>query len=128
MKEIKLLNGTGIEVTKDGVLLKGNSISFETDDVSVVVVRDGSKFSLMQSDGKGFETTVSDIDDQEVKATDTTHVPTNHELEVWMSAVQSRIDRLESKLLSTETKQDSVNIKSNYKGKRSLFNSNLWHG
>ncbi|WP_263432073.1 hypothetical protein [Leuconostoc gelidum] len=27
MKEIKLLNGTGIEVTKDGVLFKGNIVS-----------------------------------------------------------------------------------------------------
>ncbi|SPJ44090.1 hypothetical protein [Leuconostoc carnosum] len=104
MKEIKLLNGTGIEVTKEGVLLKGNSISFETDDVSVVVVRDGNKFSLMQSNGKGLTTTIGDIDDEEVEDTDTTHVPTNHELEVWLRSIQSQVTSIEAKVSKLEAK------------------------
>lgn len=104
MKEIKLLNGTGIEVTKDGVLLKGNSISFETDGVSVVVVKEGSKFSLMQSDGKGLKTTIGDIDDEEVKVTDTTHVKTNHELEVWLRSIQSQVTSIADKVSKLEAK------------------------
>lgn len=79
MKEIKLLNGTGIEVTKDGVLLKGVNISFTIDGVSVVLLKDGDKYSLSQSDENGFKSTIDTINDQEV--TDTTHVPTNRELE-----------------------------------------------
>ncbi|MBZ5958152.1 hypothetical protein [Leuconostoc gasicomitatum] len=102
MKEIKLLNGTGIEVTKDGVLLKGNSISFETDDVSVVVVRDGSKYSLSQSDENGFKSTIDTIDDEE--DTDTKHVPTNRELEVWLRSIQSQVTCIADRITTLEIK------------------------
>jgi len=109
MKEIKLLNGTGIEVMKDGVLLKGNSISFETDDVSVVVIKDGNKFSVSQSDGHGLESTIGAIDDEEVKVTDTTHVPTNRELEVWLRSIQSQISGIEDKVSALEAKTSDDN-------------------
>ncbi|CUW06658.1 hypothetical protein [Leuconostoc gasicomitatum] len=104
MKEIKLLNGTGIEVTKDGVLLKGNSISFETDDVSVVVIKDGNKFSVSQSDGHGLESTIDTIDDEDVKVTDTTHVSTNRELEVWLSSIKSQVTSIADKVSKLEAK------------------------
>lgn len=104
MKEIKLLNGTGIEVMKDGVLLKGNSISFETDDVSVVVIKDGNKFSVSQSDGHGLESTIGAIDGEEVKVTDTTHVPTNHELEIWLRSIQSQVTSIGNRITRLEAK------------------------
>lgn len=104
MKEIKLLNGTGIEVTKDGVLLKGNSILFSTESVDVVVLKDGNKYSVSQSYNRTLKSCIGDIDDEEVKATDTTHVPTNHELEVWLRSIQSQVTCIADNVSKLEAK------------------------
>lgn len=104
MKEIKLLNGNGIEVTKDGVLIKGGNISFQTNGVSVILLNDGNKFSVSESDGNILKTTVDTIDDEEVKVTDTTHVPTNRELEVWLSSIQSQVTSIGNRITKLEAK------------------------
>ncbi|GMA66785.1 hypothetical protein [Leuconostoc gelidum] len=125
MKEIKLLNGTGIEVMKDGVLLKGNSISFETDDVSVVVIKDGNKFSVSQSDGHGLESTIDTIDDEEAKVTDTTHVPTNHELEqMSIKEINGEILNKKRDLQNEREKLESLYIIRSSKIKY-IFNKNI---
>lgn len=105
MKEIKLLNGTGIEVTRDGVLLKGVNISFTIDGVNVILLKDGDKYSLSQSDENGFKSTIDTINDQEV--TDTTHVPTNHELEVWLSSIQSHVMSVDKRITKLEARKTS---------------------
>lgn len=119
MKEIKLLNGAGIEVTKDGVLLKGDSISFETDDVDVFVFKNGNNFSVQQSNDSAFTTTTGIVDDEEV--TDTTHVPTNHELEVCLRSIQSQVTSIEDKLTKLEASKSGDK-------KRQRFLKQIWHG
>lgn len=102
MKEIKLLNGTVIEVTKDGVLIKGDNIRFKIDGVGVIMLKDDDKYFVSQGDGDELESTTGIFDDEEVE--DTTHVPTNHELEVWLRSIQSQVTSIEAKVSKLEAK------------------------
>ena len=62
MKEYKLENGQIIEFTKDGVLLKGNTISLRGD---IDIIRDDHAASISEVFGNSGSNNVIDLDENE---------------------------------------------------------------
>lgn len=61
MTEFNLTNGQAIELTKDGILIKGNHIEI---DGNVTVIKDDKHASIAEYNDKGFELSVVSIDDE----------------------------------------------------------------
>lgn len=62
MKKYKLENGQIIEFTKDGVLLKGNSISLRGD---IDIIRDNNEASISEVFGNAVSNEVIDLNENE---------------------------------------------------------------
>ncbi|MFH7618624.1 hypothetical protein [Leuconostoc mesenteroides] len=62
MTEFNLMNGQTIELTKDGILIKGNHIEI---DGNVTVIKDDKHASIAEYNDKGFELSVVSIDDEQ---------------------------------------------------------------
>lgn len=60
MTEFNLKNGQAIELTKDGILIKGNHIEIEG---NVTIVKDDKHASIAERNDKVFELSVVPIDD-----------------------------------------------------------------
>ena len=61
MTEFNLTNGQAIELTKDGILIKGNHIEIEG---NVTVVKDDKHANIMEEDEEGTKISIVNIDDE----------------------------------------------------------------
>lgn len=61
MKEFNLTNGQTIELTKDGILIKGNRIEIEG---NVTVVKDDKHANIVEQDDEGTKISIVNIDDE----------------------------------------------------------------
>lgn len=61
MTEFKLNNGQGIELTKDGILIKSNRIEI---DGSVTILKDDKHASIVEQDDKMIKASIVTIDDE----------------------------------------------------------------
>lgn len=76
MTEFNLMNGQAIELTKDGILIRGNHIEI---DGSVTIVKDDKHASIAEHNDKGFELSVVSIDDEpEASANNSDESPDKH--------------------------------------------------
>lgn len=76
MTEFNLTNGQAIELTKDGILIKGNHIEI---DGHVTIVKDDKHASIAEHNDKGFELSVVSIDDEpEASANNSDESPDKH--------------------------------------------------
>lgn len=63
MTEFNLTNGQAIELTKDGILIKGNRIEIQND---ITIVKDDKHASIVESSNNGTNLSVVDIDDDDL--------------------------------------------------------------
>lgn len=63
MTEFKLTNGQAIELTKDGILIRGNNIEI---DGKFTVVKDDKHASIVEQDDKRIKASVVAIDDKPI--------------------------------------------------------------
>ncbi|WP_273716267.1 hypothetical protein [Leuconostoc mesenteroides] len=61
MTEFKLNNGQGIELTKDGILIRGNHIKI---DGNITIVKDDKHASIVEQDDKMIKASIVTIDDE----------------------------------------------------------------
>lgn len=61
MTEFKLNNGQGIELTKDGILIKGNHIEI---DGNITIVKDDKHANIVEQDDKSIKASIVTIDDE----------------------------------------------------------------
>lgn len=61
MTEFNLMNGQAIELTKDGILIKGNHIEIEG---SVTVIKDDKHANIVEQDDEGTKISIVNIDDE----------------------------------------------------------------
>lgn len=61
MTEFKLTNGQAIELTKDGILIKGNHIEI---DGNVTILKDDKHASIVEQDDEGIKASIVTIDDE----------------------------------------------------------------
>lgn len=64
MTEFNLTNGQAIELTKDGILIKGNRIEI---DGKVIIDKDDKHITVLEEDGNKIKQSSVDIDDKPVK-------------------------------------------------------------
>nr|DAO19300.1 MAG TPA: hypothetical protein [Bacteriophage sp.] len=64
MTEFNLTNGQAIELTKDGILIKGNRIEI---DGKVIIDKDDKHITVLEEDGNKIKQSSVDIDDKLVK-------------------------------------------------------------
>lgn len=64
MTEFELSNGQAIELTKDGILIKGNHIELNG---NLTIVKDDKHASIVEHNQNGVNLSVVDIDDELVK-------------------------------------------------------------
>lgn len=97
MTEFKLTNGQAIELTKDGVLIKGNRIEIQND---ITIVKDDKHASIVESNHNGTNLSVVPIDDEkhdaEVPHLDPNISPRLAALEAKLSTVMAEIDKLKT--------------------------------
>ncbi|MDV8951198.1 hypothetical protein [Leuconostoc falkenbergense] len=107
MTEFNLTNGQAIELTKDGILIKGNHIEI---DGNVTVVKDDKHASIAEYNDKGFELSVVPIDDEpKIMEPD----PISY----------GRLAALEAKLSTAITEID--NLKTTIKAERALTDNKI---
>lgn len=63
MTEFNLTNGQAIELTKYGILIKGNRIEIQND---ITIVKDDKHASIVESSNNGTNLSVVDIDDDDL--------------------------------------------------------------
>lgn len=61
MTEFNLTNGQAIELTKDGILIRGNRIEIEG---NVTVIKDDKHANIMEQDDEGTKISIVNIDDE----------------------------------------------------------------
>lgn len=119
MTEFNLTNGQAIELTKDGVLIKGNRIEI---DGNLTVVKDDKHASIAEYNDKGFELSVVTIDDeQKTIEPDPISYGRLAALETKLSTAMTEIDNLKATIKSeralTENKITDAIIKWTVNGK-----------
>lgn len=99
MTEFKLNNGQGIELTKDGILIKGDYISLEG---SITIVKNDTTASIMEETEERVIATVVSIKDEETSKDKT--------IEDVTATLNDRVSRLEAKVTTLVRDIDSMLI------------------
>lgn len=63
MTEFNLTNGQTIELTKDGILIKGNRIEIQND---ITIVKDDKHANIVEQDDEGTKISIVNIDDKKL--------------------------------------------------------------
>lgn len=94
MTEFNLTNGQAIELTKDGILIKGNRIEIQND---ITIVKDDKHASIAEYNDKGFELSVVSIDDEpKIMEPDPISYGRLATLEAKLSTAITEIDKLKA--------------------------------
>lgn len=115
MTEFNLTNGQTIELTKDGILIKGNRIEIEG---NVTVVKDDKHANIVEQDDEGTKISIVNIDDEYLymsKEGAFTFQPDQISCE--------RLVQLEVKLSNAITEID--NLKTDIKAERALTDNKI---
>lgn len=87
MTEIKLANGNNIEVTKQGLLIKGDNIRIKIGDTDVVAIIGDDSYSVHEGTPTTIRGMVGQIEDE----TSIEKAKTNLELEDMINELKSRV-------------------------------------
>ncbi|MFT8756167.1 hypothetical protein [Leuconostoc pseudomesenteroides] len=115
MTEFNLTNGQAIELTKDGILVKGNRIEIQND---ITIVKDGKHASIVEQDNEGTKISLVNTDDEYLymsKEGAFTFQPDQISCE--------RLVQLEAKLSTAITEID--NLKTAIKAERALTDNKI---
>lgn len=97
MTEFNLMNGQAIELTKEGILIKGDYISLEG---SITIVKNRKSASINQITDKGQLLSIVPIDDEETSKDKT--------IEDVTATLNDRVSNLEAKLSKAITEIDKL--------------------
>ena len=107
MTEFKLTNGQAIELTKDGILIKGNRIEIQND---ITIVKDDKHATIVKQDDEGIKASIVTIGD-EPKPMEPKPIS------------YGKLAALEAKLSTAMTEID--NLKTTIKAERALTDSKI---
>lgn len=106
MTEFKLTNGQAIELTKDGILIKGDYISLEG---SITIVKNSKSASINQSTDKGQFLSIVPINNEGTSKDETIEDVTatlNNRVSNLEAKVTTLVRDIDSKLISERAKTD----------------------
>ncbi|WP_273705102.1 hypothetical protein [Leuconostoc mesenteroides] len=115
MTEFNLTNGQAIELTKDGILIKGNRIEI---DGNITIVKDDKHANIVEQDDKRIKVSIVNIDDEYLHVSQEglfTSQPVKFSYE--------RLAQLEAKLSTAITEID--NLKTTIKAERALTDQKI---
>ena len=115
MTEFKLNNGQAIELTKDGILIKGNRIEI---DGNITIVKDDKHANIVEQDDKRIKVSIVNIDDEYLHVSQEglfTSQPVRFSYE--------RLVQLEAKLSTAITEIDK--LKTTIKAERAMTDNKI---
>ncbi|MCU4664281.1 hypothetical protein N7X58_02065 [Leuconostoc mesenteroides] len=104
MTEFKLNNGQGIELTKDGILIKGNRIEI---DGSVTILKDDTHASIVEQNNEGATTSFEVLDEPKIMEPNPISYGKLVALEAKLSTAMTEIGKLKTTIKAEHALTDN---------------------
>jgi hypothetical protein len=93
MTEFKLTNGQAIELTKDGILIRGNRIEIND---NITIVKDDKHANIVEQNNEGVTTSFEVFDEPKIMEPNTISYGKIATLETKLSTAMTEIDKLKT--------------------------------